>query len=173
MQRFNKASVAETLHQDMALTNESFSFLSHSSDFLNIVLNNVNSCILLLDKDVRLRAYNDPLKTIFSNRKHEDLLYVRCGEAIGCAFQIEEKMQCGKTSKCNDCELRVAALTSYMNNEAVYKEHIVKPFFTHDNIKIEKHLQFSTRTFHFNGERYIVMIIEDISRWFEPVKGGE
>ncbi len=170
MQRFNKASVAESLHQDMALTNESFSFLSHSSDFLNIIFNNINSCILLLDKDVRLRAYNEPLKTIFSNRKHEDLLYVRCGEAIGCAYQIEEKKECGKTSNCCDCELRIAALTSYMNNTAVYKDHIVKPFFTHDNNKVDKHLQFSTRIFHFQHEKYIILIIEDISRWFEPGK---
>lgn len=165
-----KALTVESLHQDMALTNESFSFLSHSSDFLNILLNNINSCILLLDKDVRLRAYNDPLKTIFSSRKHEDLLYVRCGEAIGCAYQIEEKMECGKTSKCNDCELRVAALTSYMNSVAVFKEHIVKPFFTHDDMKVDKHLQFSTRLFQFQDEKYIILIIEDISRWFEPEK---
>ncbi|MBN1144572.1 MAG: hypothetical protein JXA72_09110 [Bacteroidales bacterium] len=168
MQRFTKVSPAENLHQEMALTNESFNFLSHSSDFLNIVLNNVNSCILLLDKDVRLRAYNDPLKTIFSNRMNEDLLYVRCGEAIGCAYQVTENKECGKTSKCRDCELRVAALTSYMNNETIYKEHIIKPFITIDNKKVNKHLQFSTRLFRFNDEKYIIMIIEDISRWFEP-----
>lgn len=170
MQKFNKVSATEALDQDMTLTNESFSFLSHSSDFLNILINNINSCILLLDKDVRLRAYNDPLKTIFSNRKHENLLYTRCGEAIGCAYQIEEKMECGKTSKCNDCELRVAALTSYMKDEAIYKDHIVKPFFTHGNNKIDKHLQFSTRLFHFQHEKYIIMIIEDVSKWFNAKK---
>jgi sigma-B regulation protein RsbU (phosphoserine phosphatase) len=168
MHKSNKALTVINLHQDMALTNESFNFLSHSSDFLNIMLKNINSCVLLLDKDVRLRAYNDPLKTIFSNRIHEDLLYVRCGEAIGCAYQIEEEKECGKTSKCCDCELRIAALTSYMNNTAVYKDHIVKQFFTNSHLKVDKHLQFSTRLFHFNDEKYIIMIIEDISRWFEP-----
>lgn len=163
----NKALTAESLHQDMALTNESFNFLSSSSDFLNIILKNINSCVLLLDKDVRLRAYNDPLKTIFSNREREDLLYIRCGEAIGCAYQIEEKKECGKTSNCCDCELRVAALTSYLNGVAIFKDHIVKPFFTGDNKRVDKHLQFSTRIFHFNNEKYIIMIIEDVSRWFE------
>ncbi|HEX2935762.1 MAG TPA: hypothetical protein VHO72_10450 [Bacteroidales bacterium] len=155
------------MKQDQALTNESFSFLGHSSEFLNLVLNNINSCILLLDKDVRLRAFNDAMRTIFSNRKDENLLFVSCGEAIGCAYQIEEKKQCGQTSRCNSCELRVAALTSYMDNVPIYKDHIVKPFFTSDNKKVDKHLQFSTRLFHFQKEKYIIMIIEDISNYFD------
>ncbi|MBN2813323.1 MAG: hypothetical protein JXQ80_04555 [Bacteroidales bacterium] len=152
------------MKQDMTLTNESFSFLSKSSEFLNLILNNINSCVLLLDKDLRLRAYNDALKTIFSNRKDENLLYVRCGEAIGCAYHVEEKKDCGSTSKCKDCELRIAALTSYMKDRVIYKDHIVRPFFTHDNRKVDKDLQFSTRLFHFNREKYVIMIIEDISR---------
>lgn len=152
---------------DIAQSNESFHFLSHSNEFLNLILNNINSSVLLLDKDVKLRAFNDSLKTIFSNKKDEDLLYMKCGEAIGCAYQIEEQKECGKTSRCCDCDLRESALKSYLNNEVVYKQHIVKPFFTYDNKKVDKHLQFSTRLFHFNYDKYIIMIIEDISKWNE------
>lgn len=156
------------MNQDKALTNESFHFLEHSGNFLNLVLDNITSCVLLLDSDIRLRAFNNAMKTIFSNRKDEDLLYVKCGEAIGCAYQIEEQKDCGKTSKCCSCELRVAALTSYMENTAVYKDHIVKPFLTHENKKVNKHLQFSTRLFLYGKEKYILMIIEDISKWDDP-----
>jgi len=119
---------------------------------------------LLLDKEVRLRAFNDSLKTIFSNKKDENLIYMRCGEAIGCAYQMEEQKDCGETTRCCDCDLRISALTSYMNNEVIYKNHITKPFFTYDNQKVDKHLQFSTRLFHFNDEKYIIMIIEDITK---------
>jgi hypothetical protein len=159
------------MKSEKALTNESFSFLSHSSDFLNTMMNNLNSCVLLLDQDVRLRAYNNAMKTIFSNRKDEDLLFVRCGEAIGCAYQIEEEKECGETSKCNNCELRVAALTSYLYDVPVYKEHVVKPFFTHDNQKVNRHLQVSTRLFPFGDDKYIIMLIEDITRWVDPLSG--
>jgi hypothetical protein len=154
------------MRSDLTMTNESFSFLRKSSDFLNVVLNNINSCVLLLDRRVRLKAFNDSLKTIFSNKQNENLLYVRCGEAIGCAYQIEEQKDCGKTSQCCNCELRISALTSYMNDEIIYKDHIIKPFFTKDNIKVNKHLQFSTRLFHLKKEKYIIMVIEDISKWF-------
>ena len=152
------------MNEDIAFTNESFNFLKGSSDFLNLVLNNVNSCVLLLDKDVRLRAFNDSLKTIFSNKKDEGLLYKRCGEAIGCAYQIEEQKDCGKTSRCCDCELRSSALTSYLTNETIYKHHIARPFFDYNNQKVDKHLQFSTRIFNFRKEKYILIIIEDITK---------
>jgi len=162
------------MKSDLSLTNVSFSFLRNSSDFLTIILNNINSCVLLLDKDVRLQAFNDSLKTIFSNKKDEDLLYKRCGEAIGCAYQIEEQKDCGETSKCCYCELRIAALTSYMNNETIYKDHISKPFINSNNQKVDKHLQFSTRLFHFEKEKYIIMIIEDITKFVEAdMKNGK
>ncbi|MCP4179737.1 MAG: hypothetical protein GY756_18415 [bacterium] len=144
-------------------TNVGFNFLQNSGDFLNVILNNINSCILLLDKELNLTAFNDPLKTIFSNKKDEDLHYVKCGEAIGCAYQIEEQKDCGKTSKCINCELKISALHSYLNNEVIFKNRISKPFFDFDNNKIDKLLQFSTRLFVYDKEKYIIMIIEDIT----------
>lgn len=148
-------------------TNVSFNFLKNSCEFMHLVLNNINSCVLLLDKQMQLRAFNDALKTIFSNRKDEHLLYIRCGEAIGCAYQIDEAKNCGETSKCCNCDLRLAAMQSYLNNDVVYKEHIVRPFYTHEGVKVDKHLQFSTRIFPFNRDKYIVMIVEDISKFYD------
>lgn len=158
------------MKSNLTSTNVSFSYLRNSSDFLNVVLNNINSCILLLDKQVRLVAFNDALKTIFSNKKDEDLLYKKCGEAIGCAYQIEEQKECGETSKCCDCELRIAALTSYMNNEIIYKNHISKPFLDYNNQIVYKHLQFSTRLFLHEKEKYVIMLIEDVTNFIETEK---
>ncbi len=151
------------METDITHTNERFSVLSESSEFLNLILNNINSCIMLLDKDLKLRAYNDPLLSIFSNKKNENLLYRKCGEVIGCAYQIEEQKLCGNTSMCRTCDLRISALTSYANNEAIFKEKITKPFFNFEGQKIDKHLQFSTRLFHYQKEKYIIMILEDIT----------
>lgn len=153
--------------KNVSLTNESFNFLHGNSDFLNLVLNNINSCILLLDKDLNLHAFNDALNNIFSNKKDENLQYRKCGEAIGCAYQIEEQKECGKTSHCNTCDLKIAVLTSYMNDEVIYKEHVIKPFLNYENEKEDKHLQFSTRMFVHNREKYVIMIVEDITKFYE------
>jgi hypothetical protein len=142
------------MKNDLCFTNVSFNFLSGSSEFVNLIMNNISSCILLLDKDVRLTAYK------------------KCGEAIGCAYQIEEQKSCGDTSQCNNCELRVAALASYLNDESIFKDHIVKPFFDYNNKKVDKHIQFSTRVFNFNGDKYVIMIIDDISRFVGKKPAG-
>lgn len=150
---------------DKTLTNESFNMLKGSSDFLNLVLNNISSCVLLLNDKMELQAFNNALKTIFSNKPDEHILYKRCGEAIGCAYQIEEVKNCGNTSKCCNCELRVAALISYMENVAVYKEFVERPFYNLEGEKVLKQLQFSTRVFNYSNEKYIIMIVDDISKF--------
>lgn len=155
-----KKPVMET---DLTHTNERFSVLSESSEFLNLILNNINSCIMLLDKDLKLRAYNDPLLSIFSNKKNENLLYRKCGDVIGCAYQIQEEKLCGNTSMCRTCELRISALQSYANNEAIFKKRVSKPFFNFEGEKLNKHLQFSTRLFSYQKEKYIILILEDIT----------
>ncbi len=146
-----------------ANTNVSFDFLKNSSEFLDLVLNNINSCVLLLDKEMRLVAFNDAIRTIFPKNNDEDIRLQRCGEAIGCAHQLEEAKECGKTSQCHNCDLRLAALNSYMKNEVVYKKQITKPFFNYEGQKVDKHLQFSTRLFKYEDERYIIMLVEDIT----------
>lgn len=148
---------------DLTHTNERFSILSESSEFLNLILNNINSCIMLLDKDLKLRAYNNPLLSIFSNKKDESLLFRKCGDVIGCAYQIEEEKLCGNTSMCRTCELRISALKSYANDEAIFNKKITKPFFNYEGEKIDKHLQFSTRLFTYQKEKYIILILEDIT----------
>jgi len=145
------------------MVNHSFEMLSNSREFLNIVLNNISSCVLLLDRELKLQAFNDAIKTIFSNKAEENLMYMRCGEAIGCAYQIEEAKDCGKTSKCSTCELRLAGMESYLNNKEIFKEHITRPYFNKNNQLEMKDLQFSTRGFQFQHERYIIMLIEDIT----------
>ncbi|WP_321290001.1 hypothetical protein [uncultured Sunxiuqinia sp.] len=143
--------------------NTSFDFLKGSTEFLNLTLNNVSSCILLLDKNMELQAFNDSLRSIFSNRENEDLLYIRCGEAIGCAHNVEEMQRCGETNYCKSCSLRESAIISYYENKPIFKEKITRGFYNSKGTKELKHLQFSTRSFKFQEERYIIMIIDDIT----------
>lgn len=147
----------------LSSNNISFDTLKDNKDFLKFILNDITSCVLLLDKDMMLYAFNDPLKNIFSNRPDEHLLYQRCGEAIGCAFTVEEMRDCGKTSKCTTCELRESALLAYVNRKNVYKGKLAREFYKTDSSKALKYLQFSTRAFYYNQEYYLILIISDIT----------
>lgn len=150
-------------NKEISSTNITFDFLHNSKEFLNIILNKISNCVLLLNKNMELYAFNDPIKTLFLNKKDEDLLYVRCGEAIGCAHTVEEMKKCGETDKCSDCELRVTALESYLNHKPVYRKKLSREFYKIDHNKELKHLQFSVLPFYFKQEYYIVVIVEEIT----------
>jgi hypothetical protein len=151
------------MKNDTSINNVSFRYLSASPDFLNLIINNITSCVLLLNSEMMLKAYNDPLKTIFSNKNHEDIIYHKCGNVIGCAYAVEEEAECGTTSYCASCFLRDTALMSYSSGKPIFKQKLSRDFYTSKRRKELKHLQFSTRVFNFELERYILLIIDDIT----------
>jgi sigma-B regulation protein RsbU (phosphoserine phosphatase) len=155
-------TLTKTIMTVLTHTNVSFNFLKGSTEFLNIVLENINSCVLLLNNKMELISFNDAISTIFPRTKNTNLNYKRCGEAIGCAYQIEEATDCGKTSHCKNCELRTNAMSSYLDNTVSYKKNIIRPFYNDKNEKIYCHLQYTTRSFTFQNEKYILMLIESI-----------
>ena len=150
-------------NNDITSTNISFNALRNSPEFLNVILNKITNAVLLLNKDMELQAFNDPFKTIFSNKKDEDLLYVRCGEAIGCAYSVEEMKNCGETSRCSSCSLRINALESYITKKPIYKKKISREFYTQKGKKELKNLQFSVIPFYFNSDYYIIMLVEYVT----------
>ena len=152
-------------------TNVSFNFLSSSSDFLNCIINNINSCVILLNNQMELQAYNDALTTIFNDKREEEILFKRCGEVIGCAYQIEESKDCGNTTQCNTCELRLSAINCYMNETPVYKQYVSRPFYDTDLKRVQKHLYCSIKLFKFDNEKYIVLLIEDITELMDLKNG--
>ena len=152
------------MKRDLSINNVSFDYLSGSSEFLNLIIHNISSCVLLLDNQMMLKAYNEPLKSIFTNKKHEDIIYHKCGNVIGCAYAVDEEAECGSTSQCNSCLLRESSLLSYSTGKPVYRQTFSREFYTSNKTKELKHLQFSTRIFNFEQERYIIMIIDDISK---------
>jgi len=161
--QFNDLIIKTMNNKNLSSTNLSFDFLRNSKDFLNIILNNLSCAVLLLNKDMELHAFNDPLKNMFINKPNEHLLYKRCGEAIGCAFAIKEMKRCGETNHCRNCELRTKALEAYIKKQPVYRKKISREFYKTDSKRDLKHLQFSVLPFHFDKEYYIVVLVEDIT----------
>lgn len=154
-------------NKHLTSTNVSFHFLKNSSDFLNLVLNNISCSVLLLDKNMELQAFNDPLKTMFINTQDENLKYVRCGEAIGCAYTVEEMKRCGETSKCKLCELRIKAMQTYVDHNPIYREKLSREFYNTDGERKLKHLQFSIIPFYFQKDYYLILLVEEISELIE------
>lgn len=145
----------------------SFDALSKSGDFLKMVLNNIGTCVLLLDYEMMLVAINDVTKTLFSNYANEHLDYKKCGNVLGCAWVAESHKECGTTDACKKCDLREAALITILSKKPVYKRRLEREFYTISGQKVMKHLQFSTRHFEYLDENYVIIFIEDVTHLVE------
>ncbi len=148
---------------EISSENTSFSYLRGSPDFLNEVLNSISSCVMILDRDMKLQAFNDAMRTIFSSAPEEHLLYLKCGNAIGCSVAVENQQDCGTTEHCSICQLRKSAIMTYSDGVEYYKNRIEREFFLKNGKKVLKHLQYSTRRISFNQDKYVLLIIDDLT----------
>jgi sigma-B regulation protein RsbU (phosphoserine phosphatase) len=158
------------MENEITSSNETFKQLRNSPEFLNSLINDICSCILLLNRKMELRAFNDPMKNLFINQKEEHLKYERCGEAIGCAYTVEEKKRCGETTKCKNCELRKDALYAYTNNKLVFNKYISREFYKTDDTKVMRHLRYSIRSFKMDNNHHIMLIINDITQFHNQIQ---
>ena len=152
------------MNEDFSSSNISFTYLKNSPGFLNAILNDVLSAIILLNKKMELIAFKDPMRNLFIESKDEAILYERCGNVIGCAYTIDEKKDCGNTSMCKLCDLRINSLIAYESHKSICNKSLSREFYTKDLKKVMRHFRYSTRSFLFEDEYYILVIINDITK---------
>lgn len=134
--------------------------LRDSKEFLASLLDNINSAVFLVDKNVRVKSFNNSFKTLFG--KDESAFNQFCGNALGCVFAVKEGKECGTTNHCKQCFLRKNLLKSLVEKAPEYKEILEREFFI-DNKYVNKILQYSTKPLEFNNETLTLVIIEDIT----------
>lgn len=135
--------------------------LKESNEFLNSVIDNLNSAVFLVDKDVKIVNLNDAFTTLF--QKSEDkIIGELCGNAIGCSFTVDENKYCGATSNCGKCNLRKAIVKALTQKEITYKERLTRDFYI-KNKPIYKHFIFTTKLIKYHSNDVVVLIIDDIT----------
>ena len=135
--------------------------LKDSTNLLNLVLENIDSAVFLTDSEVKLQDFNTTLEKLFS-RPEQDLLYKRCGNAIGCVFAVEEDALCGEASHCPNCELRNSIVRALETNESTDRALLHRRFYVGDK-PVEKYFQFSVRRLQWGKEPLIMVVFEDLT----------
>ena len=135
--------------------------LKESNEFLNILFNQITSAIFMVDKDVRIQSFNDSFKTLF-DATDEITLGKICGNALGCINVAESNADCGTTKNCEECQLRLSMLTSFLKKIPTDKSLLTREFIINE-IRILKYLQFSTRYIHFNNQEMVIIIVDDVT----------
>ena len=126
--------------------------LRESNEFLNILLDNVNSAIFLIDPNIRLTSVNEAFTSVFQNES-SNILGELCGNALGCSFTVDEGKNCGETSNCNICEFRKSLLSAFMQNIPVDRQLLKREYYI-KGVKTLKYLQYSTRLIKYNNQKW-------------------
>ena len=135
--------------------------LKESNEFLNLLLDNINSAVLIADEKLQIHQFNNSFLNLFDTAA-ECTLETGFGEASGCVQAILENKPCGETSQCADCILRRSLLHNMIDNAPAHKQSLKRVFYINGE-PLTKHLQFSTRSIMFQGQKMFLVIIYDVT----------
>lgn len=135
--------------------------LKESNELLNLVMDRMTAALFLTDEEVKLQEFNNSLKKLFC-RAEDELINQLCGNALGCAFAVEEGNQCGETSHCPNCELRKAIEKALVEDVPTFKAKLRRNFYINGK-SIPKHFIFSAQRVSFNTKTMVLVVIDDIT----------
>ena len=137
--------------------------LKESNEFLNLLLDNINSAVLIADENLQIHRFNDSFLNLFDSAT-ESILETSFGEAVGCVNAIVENKTCGATSQCSQCILRSSLIHNLIDRAPVNNQPVNRVFYIKGK-PVEKHFQISTRPITFQGRKMFLIIIYDVTEY--------
>lgn len=135
--------------------------LRESNTFLNLLMDNITSAVFLVDKNMRVHQFNASFTKLLSKSEGE-LVNQLCGNALGCAFAVEENLPCGNTSNCEVCILRSTIIRGILDKVPAHKASLHREFYF-AGAKIDKYFLFSTIYLSYHNEEMILVIVDDVT----------
>lgn len=135
--------------------------LKESNEFLNLLLDNINSAVLIADENLQIHQFNSSFLNLFDSAA-ESVLEATFGETAGCVNAIIENKACGESSQCSQCILRSSLIHNLIDRAPVNNQPLNRVFYINGE-PVEKHFQFSTRPITFQGRKMFLIIIYDIT----------
>jgi sigma-B regulation protein RsbU (phosphoserine phosphatase) len=135
--------------------------LRESNEFLNLLLDNINSAVLIADEGMQIHQFNKSFLDLF-DRTTDQPVDRSFGQIAGCVNAVIEKQSCGHTSQCQFCSIRHSLLQTLLHEAPVNRRRMERRFFI-DGRPVTKYLEFSARPIQYQGRRMILVIIYDIT----------
>jgi sigma-B regulation protein RsbU (phosphoserine phosphatase) len=135
--------------------------LRNSNEFLNGLLDSINSAIFIVDKEARVKDFNNSFVKLF---KKDDKVIKDglCGNIIGCYYAVNENADCGETSYCNRCDLR-NSIKKIINDDINEDKNILKRKFKIGDDYIIKFLEYTVKKIDTDEEKFMMIILDDIT----------
>lgn len=135
--------------------------LRESNEFLNLLLDNINSAVLIADENMKIHQFNKSFLSLF-DRATDQLVDSSFGQIAGCVNAVAENRSCGETSQCQFCSIRRSLLQTLLEAAPVDRQQLERRFYINGK-PVTKYLEFSARPILFQGRRMILVIIYDVT----------
>ncbi|MCD4719780.1 MAG: serine/threonine-protein phosphatase [Desulfobacula sp.] len=136
--------------------------LKDSNEFLNILLQNMDSAVFIADEYFKIHQFNDSFLTLF-NRSDSNLVDITFGPASGCINAVKENKPCGETSACKNCIINQTLRNTVLTQEPDEKKFLERIFYI-GGVPVKKYLEFTSRSITFRNQRMILVFIYDITK---------
>ena len=134
------------------------------NSFFAAILDAMPSPVFIVDKDVRMIEANDAALPLSGDRASKVYLR-RGGEVLQCVHSMDVPEGCGRGPSCSSCVVRNAVATSYANEKIVRRA--AKMLLEQRGELKEVYLLITTSPLLFEGNRHVVLTIEDVNELVE------
>jgi len=136
--------------------------LKNSNEFLNILLESIDTAVFIADENFKVHQFNDSFLTLFS-QSDSSLVDVTFGPASGCINAVKEDKPCGETSACEFCVLRQSLQDTVLKQKSSEKKSLERIFYI-QGAPVKKYLEFTSRPISFQNQKMILVFIYDVTK---------
>ncbi|MFH2061310.1 MAG: PP2C family protein-serine/threonine phosphatase [Pseudomonadota bacterium] len=155
--------------------------LKDSNEFLNTLLQNIETAVFIADEHLQIQQFNDSFLTLFSGQtlnqistgvtnqasgqtciQDTTIVHTAFGNATGCINAVKENKPCGETSVCQNCSLKKSLLNTLETQKSSEKQSLERIFYFKGK-PVKKYLEFSSRPITFHDQKMILFFVYDIT----------
>ena len=139
---------------------KSIAELINQEDFLRNLFDSIPCGVFVIDAQRRVQAVNNVLEQAFQTSM-EDVIDHRTGEALKCIHAYKKPKGCGFSEECMTCGIRNAAI-KVLDGNKIHRDKAQVKLLINGEAK-DFHFLISAAPFEYEGERFAIVILEDMT----------
>jgi PAS domain-containing protein len=155
-----KSGKIDRLKEDeVTPSRQGFNALGISEIDLATILAKTPLFIMVVDQERRVHKVSDAVLD-FTGLREEEILGLRGGEALRCAYHLDDPMGCGFGTECKNCKVRNTVIDTLTTGNDHKKVEATLSFL---NDEVEQRALLISTTVLDHPDKRVIVFIEDIT----------
>ncbi len=133
----------------------------NSSPVMSGLLETVSGLLAVLDENRQILAINDAFMKMLGIKNIDEVLGIRPGEALQCAYAHDEPAGCGTTKFCSSCGAAIAIVVSLTEDKSV--ERLCALHAQRGTKMVDIVFSVRSQPVKMNGDKVLLLFLQDIT----------